>query len=944
MAGQVRKQGRSWLRPQISSSCSSPQLKKPKPTLLQRIHATVDAKGEAFFEELAHWVVLHKGYTLLLALAFVGCCATGFMQFELVTAADELWTPQTSKSKTDGEVVSEFFGRSDLFTECIYTVPAGSNVLTMENADVIWYHIDRVRQLEVGGLTYEDHCAMDLEGRCIVQGLPKFFDSDVKLYESLVSSDEELLWALSSPTFTNGTPVPRTAFFGSSLVEEEGGMILSSEAVPVSFITTDRAGEEELLEWMAAFQDLMAELNEELLETFGPEGLSVAYLTTRSFDDELASSVDGEVFLVVLMFVFMGVFLAATLGPAFHPVKGRKLLAGLGILTIVSSMGAAYGLMSGLSIPFTSLAQILPFILVGIGVDDMFIITQAFDRTDPALSTSDRCVTALGRCGMSVTFTSLTDFFGFLLGGFSSFPAVKYFCCYAATAVLFDFFFQVTVFIALLAWDAERIRTGRYDVFFFVYSGKPNSARTGPPVPGPPHVVNPKNEELKEMEDMDEADPQQLDMEFPELSPIRASSPSSHQSSLGPPAQASPLSDWMEHVYAPFLLKPAMKVLVMVVNSVVLTLMIWGLVHADEGLDLSDLAMEGSYAREYVAVARENGLFSWETLDKFGIYFDQLDYASPDVQDEILRLQVEAEEQYHVTGPRESWLDQFLLYEAGVEAENPGLDQAELPFEDQLRMFLDLPQFQRFQEDVVLNDEGSIEMSRVHLYHIMTLSNSEKIRAMLDLRELLDDSSLAPKPFAYSPTTYIWNEQYIVLWRELIVNFGLVLAVVAVLSLVILGRVRYTVLTVLVVAAVDACVTGSIFYWGLEVNSITGIALIMAVGLVVDYNVHLVHYYLNQPAGLTRSKRLPAALGEVGPAIALGVTTTLVGSVPMLFAKSTIFQIFGRMFLSIVCFGGAYGLIVLPVLLSFIPDTLLYPHNAKSIESELVAYPRTTQL
>ncbi|CAM9744182.1 unnamed protein product [Chrysoparadoxa australica] len=593
------------------------------------------------------------------------------------------------------------------------------------------------------------------------------------------------------------------------------------------------------------------------------QDLSVIYLTTRSFDDEIANSVDGEIFLVVLMFMLMGIFVAATLGPAFDPVKGRKLLAGSGLLTIAVAIAAAYGLMSGMGVPFTPLTQILPFILVGIGVDDMFIIVQAFDTTDETLSTDERCVIALGRCGISIAFTSLTDFFGFMLGSLSSFPAVKYFCYYASAAVLFDFFFQVTVFVVLLAWDSDRIKMGHYDIAFWISSKsskavKEAGAATYATSQGNVNAHYEAGTPFEEMkEDMSEHRAEKVELQAEKV----------HVS--GSSRNASWLSRWMEHSYTPFLMRPLTKAAVMAVSAAVLGVMVWGLFRVDEGLELTDLARPDSYASEFINVARAQGLFTWENLDPLGIYFDELDYSSTAVQAEILRLEVAAEEQRHVSGPRSSWIDAFVWYQAGISGA-PG--EEEPAFEDQLKAFLDIPEFQRFQDDVVLHEDGRIKMSRVQMYHVLTVTNDQKISAMLDLRDLLDGSSLEPTPFAYASATYIWNEQYIVLWQELLVNFGLVLGLVAALSLVILGRVRYTLLTVLVVAAVDVCVTGSVFYWGLDINGITGIALIMAVGLVVDYNVHLVHYYLNQSAGLTNQERLAATIGEVGPAISLGVS------------------------------------------------------------------------
>ncbi|CAN0472474.1 unnamed protein product, partial [Ectocarpus sp. 12 AP-2014] len=82
---------------------------------------------------------------------------------------------------------------------------------------------------------------------------------------------------------------------------------------------------------------------------------------------------------------------------------------------------------------------ILPFILVGIGVDGMFVIVAAYDHTDPSLVVEERVALGVQRCGVSVSYTSLTNFFAFLLGSLTSLPAVEYFCLYAATAIVFNF-------------------------------------------------------------------------------------------------------------------------------------------------------------------------------------------------------------------------------------------------------------------------------------------------------------------------------------------------------------------------------------------------------------------------------------------------------------------------------------------------------------------------
>ena len=69
------------------------------------------------------------------------------------------------------------------------------------------------------------------------------------------------------------------------------------------------------------------------------------------------------------------------------------------------AMIGGYGLCAGMGFEFTQLQQILPFILIGIGVDDMVIIVSAFDRVtelEPTLPVAARVGRAFERCGLKV--------------------------------------------------------------------------------------------------------------------------------------------------------------------------------------------------------------------------------------------------------------------------------------------------------------------------------------------------------------------------------------------------------------------------------------------------------------------------------------------------------------------------------------------------------------
>ncbi|CAM9860224.1 unnamed protein product, partial [Laminaria digitata] len=77
----------------------------------------------------------------------------------------------------------------------------------------------------------------------------------------------------------------------------------------------------------------------------------------------------------------------------------------------------------------------------------------------------------------------------------------------------------------------------------------------------------------------------------------------------------------------------------------------------------------------------------------------------------------------------------------------------------------------------------------------------------------------------------------------------------------------------------------------------------MAVGLVVDYMVHIVHYFLHQDTSISNDAGIANALGEIGPSVLIGAATTFLGIMPMAFAQNAIFRVFFKMFLVIITLG-----------------------------------------
>ncbi|CAM9122089.1 unnamed protein product, partial [Laminaria digitata] len=795
--------------------------------------------------------------------------------------------------------------------------------------------------LQVEGNHYSDLCTTGLDRITCeppFRGVTRFWGNNFTNYEALVSNDSDVLAAINAERFPDGQEVTLEAIFGNSLTFDEDGNVSGARAMMQTYEVHGEyrhrsTAATDVRDWQAEFQELMG-AEAETYDVF-----NIKYLTARSISDALNESLTGELFLFVitcelmgrlwgvhppppLAFVLCGVedvimitFVMVALGRCCSgSVKRRSWLGLGGVMTVVAAGLAAYGFNSGLGVPFTILAKVLPFILIGIGVDDMFVILAAYDHTDPDLPVEERVALGLKRCGVSVTYTSLTNFFAFMLGSTSSLPVVEYFCLYAGTAILFDFFLQMTAFVALLTLDAHRQKAGRID-WFCCFKGQ-----------GFPAEVNNTSYDWVERG----------------LAPPFEGSNGEHGGRREIPAlkaevhQLSSVGRFMKTRYTPFILSATGKALVLVGASALLATGIYGVNQATQGFDVLDLAPDDHFARDYTELARVYELEVDTQYLELGIVTLGVDY--PDVsvqarQHQTAQMQATdalMENQSHATGPIKSWMTSFALWAANSTrySANVSTSGGYPVYDDRDTFYAALAKFtadednHRFLSDIEYNDEREIAISRSKLYLIDLVDTASNIDALQDTREVVGQSTLDPQPFGYSEI-FVFTEQFLVMYQELILNFALALAAVGVLSVFILGKLAIVALVCLTVVIIDVELLGFVHHWGLEVNSITVIELIMAVGLVVDYMVHVVHYFLHQDPNTPKNERIADALGEIGPSVMVGAATTFLGIMPLAFANNVIFRVFFKMFLVIISFGFFHGVVFVPVVLSLMPDYLV---------------------
>ncbi|KAI9881826.1 MAG: hypothetical protein M1823_006462, partial [Watsoniomyces obsoletus] len=220
-------------------------------------------------------------------------------------------------------------------------------------------------------------------------------------------------------------------------------------------------------------------------------GLRLSFSTERSLEEELNKSTNTDAKIVAISYVVMFIYASLALGsggvtlrslvsnPSNAFVQSKFTLGVVGILIVLMSVSGSVGLFSALGVKVTLIiAEVIPFLVLAVGVDNIFLIVHEFDRVNishPDEEIEYRVAKALGRMGPSILLSASTETIAFAMGVFVGMPAVKNFAAYAAGAVFINACLQVTMFISVLALNQRRVESLRADCFPCVSVKRANS-------------------------------------------------------------------------------------------------------------------------------------------------------------------------------------------------------------------------------------------------------------------------------------------------------------------------------------------------------------------------------------------------------------------------------------------------------------------------------------
>jgi Niemann-Pick C1 protein len=427
---------------------------RPQSSCLRSFSQLVEGSMQRWFYTLGSAVARHPLWIISLDMILVAlgiACLAAF--FETENRGDKLWLPAGTESGQTMLQYEEYFGTFTRPENMILETTASSINMLSKGSLLsfmdLWEEVSDITVEDQGvSYTLDDLCVTP----CIVDSVLSLWDYD----RAALAADSDVLATING----SGISSAQLETWIGGLEYDDAGEVVSGRAAQATFELENNFDDSS-----RDYSDPIAEAWEEqfinLVLDCSP-GFTCFVEATRSLDDEFGAIIASDLNLVAASYLIIIVFMTLVLSG--RPCLNSRILLSLGaVATVGASIGWSMGFCSLLGQFYTPLHSVLPFIILGIGVDDSFVIVNAVDQTDPRKPLPERFGEALAHAGVSVTVTSLTDFIAFAVSATTALPALSSFAIYAAFGILALYVFQCTFFLAIVVLDTKRRESRRAD-------------------------------------------------------------------------------------------------------------------------------------------------------------------------------------------------------------------------------------------------------------------------------------------------------------------------------------------------------------------------------------------------------------------------------------------------------------------------------------------------
>ncbi|XP_077302916.1 patched domain-containing protein [Arctopsyche grandis] len=838
------------------------------------------------FFKLGLIVGRHPGYFLIVPVLLSLLCITGYQQIKYEIDPEYLFSPIYGEGKTERNIVEEFFKvnythrfnvgritRPGRFGRLIVIPKDGDNNMLravvfkelrildeiVQNVTAVW---------EDQTYSYGDICAMWMD-HC--------FSNNILNLDYIIDEVEQKTLNLTFPIMFNPVTVETLVFpvyFGGTVVEDD--FIISTPSLQlVYFVTADtKIQDAKGAAWEDAFLDAMGHAEDSGMF----KHIAVARFASRTLDHELEKNTRTVVPFFSTTFIIMCLFSIITCMMSDW-VRSKPWLGLLGNFSAVMATASAFGVVIYMGVDFIGINLAAPFLMIGIGIDDTFVMLAAWRRTSVKLSVPERMAHTLSEAAVSITITSVTDMVSFWIGIFSPFPSIRIFCIYSSVAVCFTFLWHLTFFSSCMAFAgyceqknihsilcikvlpvSKAITEQRSKVYHIMCTGGIDPADPDNPIDNREHII---------------------------------------------------MAFFRDNVAA-ILNKGWVKFFVVLIFALYLAGAGYGVTTIKEGLERRKLSRADSYS--VVFFDMEDFYFREFPYRIQVVITGAYNYSDPVIQKQVENLTRNLENSSYISDPlyTESWIRSFLSYVSrNNEYLNVSID-TEPSFIATLKELWLYPS-NPFSLDVKFNeDESQIIASRFLIQAVnVSDTNSEKDMVKL-LRKICNESPLNASVFH---PYFVFFDQFELVRPVSLQNMIVGAIIMMIISFIFIPNFLCSLWVAFSIISIEAGVVGYMALWDVNLDSISMINLIMCIGFSVDFTAHICYAYMASKAKHPDGK-VRECLYSLGLPIIQGASSTILGVAALILADSYIFLVFFKMVFLVIFFGAMHGIFLLPVLLS----------------------------
>nr|XP_009477444.1 PREDICTED: patched domain-containing protein 3 [Pelecanus crispus] len=614
---------------------------------------------------------------------------------------------------------------------------------------------------------------------------------------------------------------------------------------------------------------------------------SVTYFTSLSRQQEFEGNTKSVIPLFSVTY-FLTITFSIVSCLRLSCIRNNVWLACFGVVSAGLAVLSSFGLMLFCGVPFVVTVANAPFLILGVGVDDMFIMIASWEQSSKKKGKSDarsRLAETYAEAALSVTITTLTDVLAFFIGTWTAFSSVRSFCLYTGTAFVFCYIYTMTFFGAIIVLNHKREQGNRHWLTCM---------------------------------------PVGVDKDQAQKSCLYNACCIGNCS--GPSAQSEdehPMSIFFRKYYGPLFTNKWIKLLVVLLYGAYLGGSIYGCTKIREGIDLRNLASDGSYVIPYYD--DDDKYFS-----EYGPRVMVVITKSVDYWNETVRLDIENCTQnleaisYIDKNLSESWLRVYTQLAKGLPI---NINNKSIFIENLNTLFQHFPSF-KWDID---KTRDKIEASRFFIQTVNVTSAIDEKNLVSQLRETAKQCSI---PLMVYHPAFIYYDQYLVIVQNTIQNVVIAAGAMLVVSLLLIPNPLCCLWVTFAIASVIVGVAGFMTFWNVNLDSISMINLVICIGFSVDFSAHISYVFVTSGES-SANKKAVEALSLLGYPVLQGAVSTILGVVVLAAAKAYIFRTFFKIMFLVILFGALHGLVFIPVFLTFFGSLGTSPHNTQSKKLEL---------